>query len=156
MMPACILIYNPDIRKNKREKKPNIQWIFQPTGKYYSGTATYSRDFTVGEERLSSEVEAFVSFEDVQEMAQVYVNGNDCGVVWVPPYRTRITPYLKKGKNTITVKVVNNWNNRIVGDARNGDKNPYTLTNAKTKFSKDTPLLSSGLMGKSQIRFFNK
>jgi len=123
---------------------------------YYSGTATYSRDFTVGEERLSSEVEAFVSFEDVQEMAQVYVNGNDCGVVWVPPYRTRITPYLKKGKNTITVKVVNNWNNRIVGDARNGDKNPYTLTNAKTKFSKDTPLLSSGLMGKSQIRFFNK
>lgn len=151
--------FNPNMGGPKSLKLDKlVSWsdLEEEGAKYYAGSANYSRDFTVNKESLSSEIEAFVTFDDVQEMAQVYVNGNDCGVVWLPPYTTRITPYLKVGTNTITVKVINTWNNRIVGDLRDGDKNPYTQTNAKIKFSKDTPLLPSGLMGKSQIRFFNK
>ncbi|MEX2565708.1 MAG: glycosyl hydrolase [Cyclobacteriaceae bacterium] len=123
---------------------------------FYSGTATYSKDFTLDEEMLSAGKEAFITFEDIQEMARVFVNGNDCGIVWLPPYTTRITPYLKAGKNAITIEVVNTWNNRIVGDVRNADNVSYTRTNAKIKFNKDSPLLPSGLMGKSQIIFINK
>jgi hypothetical protein len=124
--------------------------------RFYSGAATYTRDFMINKETLSSGKEAFVSFEDIQEMAQVFVNGNDCGVVWLPPYAARITPYLKEGKNTITVKVINTWNNRIVGDIRNPDKAPFTRTNARIRFNKNTPLLQSGLIGKAQIRFETK
>jgi hypothetical protein len=151
--------FDPDMGGPKALKLDKlVSWsdLEDEGAKFFSGTATYSREFVVNKEVLYSDTEAFVSFEDIQEMAQVYVNGNDCGVVWLPPYTTRITPYLKVGTNTITVKVINTWNNRIVGDLRDGDKNPYTQTNAKIKFSKDTPLLPSGLMGKSQIRFFNK
>ena len=124
--------------------------------RYYSGSAVYTRKFTLDKDALSSEVEAMVSFEDVQEMAQVFVNGNDCGTVWLPPYATRITPYLKKGINTITVKVINTWNNRSVGDVRNPDKISFTKTNAKIKFTKNSPLLKSGLLGKAEIRFVTK
>ncbi|NHE58198.1 glycosyl hydrolase [Cyclobacterium plantarum] len=123
---------------------------------FYSGTASYSREFTLDEEMVSPQKEAFITFEDIQEMARVFVNGNDCGIVWLPPYTTRITPFLKAGANTITVKVVNTWNNRIVGDVRNPDKISYTRTNANIKFNEDSPLLPSGLMGKSQIKFINK
>jgi len=119
--------------------------------KYYSGTATYSRDFTVAPELLTKGTLAYVQFEDIQEMAHVNINGNDCGIVWTPPYRVNITSWLKPGNNTITVQVVNTWNNRIVGDLKNPDKKQYTTTNIKYRFKADNPLLQSGLIGKATI-----
>jgi hypothetical protein len=124
--------------------------------KYYSGKATYTRDFSVKEEALSKNTEAFVIFDDIQEMARVFVNGNDCGIVWTPPYKANITSWLKPGNNTLKVEVINTWNNRIVGDLKNPDKKQYTKTNAKNKFRENTPLLKSGLMGKAEIVFLNK
>jgi len=121
--------------------------------KYYSGKATYTRDFTVNEEALTKGAEVYVVFEDIQEMARVSVNGNDCGIVWTPPYKANITPYLKSGKNTITVEVINTWNNRIVGDITNPAGEQYTQTNIKYKFKPDKPLLNSGLIGKAEIFF---
>jgi hypothetical protein len=121
--------------------------------KYYSGSATYEKDFSLDKDALTKGTEAFVVFEDIQEMAQVFVNGNDCGIVWTQPYKADITKYLKTGSNTITVKVINTWNNRIVGDIINPDKKQYTRTNIKYKFKANSPLLKSGLIGKAKIIF---
>ncbi len=123
--------------------------------RYYSGSASYSREFSVDAETLSKETEAYVAFEDIQEMARVYINGHDCGIVWTPPYTARITPYLKAGTNTISVQVINTWNNRIVGDVINPDGPAYAQTNIKYKFNEDSPLLNSGLVGKAEILFIN-
>jgi hypothetical protein len=123
--------------------------------RYYSGKASYSREFSLDEEALSGETEAFVVFGDIQEMARVMVNGKDCGIVWTPPYRARITPYLVAGTNRITVEVINTWNNRIVGDMRNPDEMPFTRTNAKIRFNENSPLLKSGLMGKAEVLIIN-
>ncbi|KAA9036116.1 hypothetical protein FW778_19710 [Ginsengibacter hankyongi] len=123
--------------------------------KYYSGTASYEKDFYVGKDALTKGTEAFVVFDDIQEMAQVFVNGQDCGIVWTPPYKADITKYLRAGSNHITVRVVNTWNNRIVGDLRNPDKKQYTRTNIKYKFKAESPLLKSGLIGTAKI-FFSK
>jgi hypothetical protein len=123
--------------------------------RFYSGKATYSKKFTLDKESLSENAEAYLVFENIQEMARVIVNGNDCGIVWLPPYKTRITPCLRSGTNEISVQVINTWNNRIVGDLRNPDKEPFTRTNAKVRFNKDSPLLESGLMGKAQIFFLH-
>jgi len=120
---------------------------------YYSGSASYSRDFSVSRETLSKRKEAYVIFEDIQEMARVSVNGNDCGIIWTPPYKANITQRLKEGTNNITVQVINNWNNRIVGDLKNPDEKEYAKTNAKRKFTKESPLLESGLIGKAEILF---
>lgn len=122
--------------------------------RYYSGKATYTREFTVDADALSERKEAFVVFENIQEMARVYINDNDCGIVWTPPYKANITPYLKAGTNQITVEVVNVWNNRIVGDLKNLDQKQYTNTNVKkSRFSANDPLLKSGLLGKAEIVF---
>ncbi|WP_373496478.1 glycosyl hydrolase [Aquiflexum sp.] len=122
--------------------------------KYYSGTATYTRDFTLEQSVLSNETEAFVVFEGVQNMARVFINGNDCGIVWTPPYRANITPYLKAGNNKIRVEVVNTWNNRIVGDLKNPNDTPYTNSNVKSsKFKANSPLLESGLLGQAEVIF---
>ena len=124
--------------------------------KYYSGTATYTREFTVEESLLSKEVDVYIAFEDIQEIARVSINRNDVGFIWTPPYSANITRHLQPGINQITVQVTNTWNNRIVGDLNNPNEVPYTNTNAKSKFTADGPLLKSGLIGKAKIFFSNK
>jgi hypothetical protein len=123
--------------------------------RYYSGKAIYNRSFSVKEASLSKTTEAYVVFQDIQEMARIYVNDQDCGIVWTPPYKANITPYLKAGKNSITVEVINTWNNRIVGDVKNPDGKQYTRTNIKYKFKGAKSLLKSGLMGKAEIFLTN-
>ena len=120
---------------------------------HYSGKAIYHREFDLSAGAWSGETEAFVVFEDIQEMARVYINRQDCGIVWTPPYQARITPYLKVGTNTIRVEVINTWNNRIVGDLRNPNQEPFTKTNAKVRFSEKSKLLKSGLIGEAKIIF---
>ena len=39
--------------------------------------------------------------------------GQYAGGVWTSPYSLNITPYVKPGKNTIEVEVINNWKNRL-------------------------------------------
>ncbi len=121
--------------------------------KYYSGTATYTREFAIEEDTLSEGTDVYLTFEDIQEMAEVFVNGEDCGIIWTPPFAANITKHLKPGSNKITVEVTNTWNNRIIGDLRNPEGRNYTKTNAKSKFEANGPLLKSGLMGKAEIRF---
>jgi hypothetical protein len=122
--------------------------------KYYSGSAMYEREFSITNEVLASGKQAFVLFGDVQEMVRVHVNGKDCGIIWTPPYKANITPYLKAGQNKITVQVINAWNNRIVGDL-NKPSEKYSNTNLNSKFKANGPLLKSGLMGKAEIQFLN-
>ncbi|MBA7524138.1 hypothetical protein ES705_16275 [subsurface metagenome] len=151
--------FNPEMggpESHKLEKLTSWSDIDNEGIRYYSGSASYSRDFSVDKETLSKGTEAFVVFEDIQEMARISVNGNDCGIVWIPPYKARITPYLEAGTNNITVEVINTWNNRIVGDIRNPDKKPFANTNAKIRFNQNSPLLKSGLMGKAVIVFTDK
>jgi hypothetical protein len=124
--------------------------------KYYSGSATYETDFTVSSDDISKGTEAFVAFDNIQEMAHVFINGKDCGILWTIPYEAEITKYLRAGSNHIAVQVINTWNNRIVGDVRNPDKKQYTKTNIKYKMKADSPLLQSGLTGKAKILFMKK
>jgi len=151
--------FNPDMggpESYQLEKLTSWSDIDNEGIKYYSGSASYSRDFSVDKETLSTGTEAFVAFENIQEMARVIVNGNDCGIVWTPPYKTNITPHLKAGTNTITVQVINTWNNRIVGDLIKPDQKPFTNTNAKIRFNENSPLLKSGLIGKAEILFVKR
>lgn len=120
--------------------------------KYYSGTAIYEKEFLVDQENLKKETKAYLFFEEIQEMIHVFVNDQDCGITWTPPFKTYITPFLKVGQNKITVQVVNTWNNRILGDLKSPSKK-YSNTNIKNRFKPDAPLLKSGLVGKAEIIF---
>ncbi len=151
--------FNPELGGPKSFRLDKlISWsdIEEKGVKYYSGSAIYTRNFIIKEEVLSKRTEAYVDFGEIQEMGRVFINGNDCGIIWTPPYKARITPYLKTGTNTITVQVINTWNNRIVGDLINPDGKAYTRTNIKNKFKKESPLLNSGLIGKAEIFFRNE
>ena len=52
----------------------------------------------------------------VGEVAQVRVNGIDCGLTWAPPYRVEVGPALRSGTNEIEITVFNTLTNAVAAD----------------------------------------
>ncbi len=82
--------------------------------KYYSGTATYQTTFQFPPTEQSSRT--FLDLGNVAVMAQVLLNGKDLGILWKPPFRVEVGEALKAGENTLELRVVNLWSNRLIGD----------------------------------------
>ena len=111
---------------------------------------------------------------NVEVMAKVILNGEDCGIVWKPPYRVDISKALKSGTNTLEIEVVNTWVNRLIGDEqlpldadwkgpetlfewpqwfKEGKKSPTGRVTFTTNrhYEKDSQLMPSGLLGPVMI-----
>ncbi len=122
--------------------------------KYYSGAAVYKKSFTWEAESLEGK-RYFLQLGSVKDVgiAEVKINGIDKGVVWTSPFRVEISGELQQGENTLEIKVVNSWNNRVAGDQTFPDKKPYTSTNINLKYDfrgrpmEKIPLEASGLLG---------
>ena len=87
-----------------------------PGVRYFSGTATYRRDFSVPQAMQGNRRRVYLDLGRVEVVAQVLVNGRDLGTVWKPPYRVDVTDALKNGRNALEVRVANLWGNRLIGD----------------------------------------
>jgi len=83
---------------------------------------------------------------DLSHMAEVKLSGKSLGVLWCKPFRVEITKAVRPGDNVLEIEVVNNWTNRLVGDAALPPEKRRTRINI-TKVKKDTPLATSGLLG---------
>jgi hypothetical protein len=138
--------------------------------KFFSGIATYTKAFewdetgklpAGGEGRArwkraipgitAGRAEAWLDLGDVQVMAQVKLNGHDLGILWKPPFRVNVTGALKRGANTVEIRVASLWPNRMIGDAGLPEKSRVSWSSWQP-FTKDTPLLKSGLLGPVTIQ----
>jgi len=130
--------------------------------KYYSGTAFYRQKFDLPE---NYNKRIYIDLGKVKNMARVRINGKEVGTLWTSPWRLDITKFAKQKGNTLEIEVVNLWPNRLIGDeqlpndgiqrgqwpewlikgeARTSGR--YTFTTYR-HFTKDSPLLESGLIG---------
>jgi hypothetical protein len=117
--------------------------------KYFSGVATYTKKIDVPASALTSGARIELDLGKVHEMAEVAVNGKPEGIAWKPPYRVDITDAVKIGENTLSIKVVNLWPNRLIGDQQPGMKKVAFAPNSTYKAN--DPLLPSGLIGPVEI-----
>ena len=124
-----------------------------PGVRYFSGTATYTKNFTLPQLPPADKAAVFLNLGEVREVATVTVNGKNAGILWKQPYRVEVGPFLKSGENHLEIAVTNLWNNRIVGDFRLKPEHPVTRTNVKSKFSAKSPLLPSGLVGPVKLEY---
>ena len=82
--------------------------------RHFSGTARYRTSFALdavkGDRLLMlGHVEGGV--------AEVFVNGVGCGVVWCAPWYAKVpAAALRAGVNDLEVRVTNTWRNRLIGD----------------------------------------
>jgi hypothetical protein len=114
--------------------------------KYFSGTATYTRDVQAPPDWFRPGARIVLDLGAVKEIAEIAVNGKPVGgILWKPPFRADVTDALHPGSNRIEVKVTNLWPNRLIGDRQPGAKT-YTFTDY-WPYQKDAKLLDSGLLG---------
>jgi hypothetical protein len=95
-----------------------ISWTDHPNPgvKYFSGMATYRRQFEVPMGMLAHDRRFYLDLGRVCVLAQANLNGRDLGILWKPPFHANITNILRAGANELVVSVVNLWPNRLIGD----------------------------------------
>ena len=118
--------------------------------KYFSGTATYTRNFEAPGSWFNGTEEIWIDLGEVQNIAEVTLNGKSLGIVWKKPFRVNLSSALLEGNNELRINVINLWVNRIIGDLQPGEKNPVTYTSQQF-YQADSPLLKSGLSGPVEI-----
>lgn len=112
---------------------------------------------------------------EVKNLAGVRLNGHDLGVLWTAPWRVNVGPAIRSKGNVLEISVANLWRNRLVGDERlrqdaefaeggnilrwpewlvKGEPRPTSGRHSFATwrhFTRDSPLLPSGLMGPVRI-----
>ncbi|MCK4855839.1 MAG: hypothetical protein KAT31_16280, partial [Bacteroidales bacterium] len=127
--------------------------------KYFSGIATYNKKFDIPREYIDDELIISIDLGKVREVVEIYLNGENMGILWKPPYQKDITWAARAGENTLTLEVANTWSNRLTGDGLLPEGERYTKTNItgpnllENTLWKDAPLLESGLTGPVSIQF---
>jgi len=153
-----------------------VDWSLrsEPGIKYYSGKATYRKTFDLPAVRKGDRL--WLDLGAVDVLARVRLNGADLGVVWCDPWRVDISRDAKPAGNALEIEVANLWPNRLIGDEReppdaeyaNGGnlvRWPAWILNRTPRpspgrrafatwrhFTKDSPLLPSGLLGPVTLR----
>ena len=123
---------------------------------YYSGIGIYTKEFEF-HRKLNDKERIYLDLGDLDELADIVLNGQSLGIVWSKPYRVDVTESIKMGKNTLDVSVANTWSNRLTGDAITGEQYTNTnITNANKNLTpwSDLPLKKSGLYGPVQLEIF--
>ena len=112
----------------------------------------------------------------MKNIARVRLNGRDLGIVWCDPWSVDVTAALRPNDNLLEIQVANLWPNRLIGDEQEPADAEYgkggnlvrwpewlikkeprpssarlTFTTWK-HFTRDSPLLPSGLLGPVSIR----
>lgn len=120
--------------------------------KYFSGTATYRKTFNASKSWFKNDAKLLLALGEVNDLAEVIVNGKTVEIAWKPPFEIDVTAALKKGKNQLEIKVTNGWTNRIIGDhAGPTDKNVLPGSSAIRFFGPPPPLVESGLLGPVRV-----
>lgn len=140
--------YNGPYHPIKTKKLFDWSISDQDSIKYYSGTAHYTKLFTWNKDLTN---DLWLSFEEINNMAEVILNGKACGVVWTHPYRINISEALQEGENILELKVSNTWANRLIGDQKLPEDERLTWTTAPYRLQ-GNQLLKAGVLGSITIQ----
>lgn len=111
--------------------------------KYYSGTVVYTRNFSF-KGNLNEKI--WIDLGEFSSIAEVKINGIDCGTLWTAPHRLEISKAIKRGENEIIIEVTNTWANRLIGDSKLPENKRLTKTTAPFRLE-GKPLNPAGLLG---------
>jgi len=180
---AWDVVFQPKLDKPFNRKFATlVDWSKQKDEalKYFSGTARYGKTIRITSGDIGRNKRILLDLGELHDIAELEINGQKVGVLWAPPYKTDITPYMKVGTNKLVVLITNNWANRLIGDEQypadfewGSDRNeegramkafpewflknqPRPSTGRKTfnlwyYYRQDSPLHPAGLLGPVQL-----
>lgn len=164
-MPSPVAVAGPwqialDRPAGKVEKKLATLGFWsdfdEPGLRHHSGLASYTAEFDAV---LETGIHWELDLGRVADLARVYVNGLDVGVIWIPGTFLDVTAALRPGRNEIRVEVANSWHNRMVADQNlpEAERESWLLMNSYSVIApilpaKDADFLDAGLLGPVVLR----
>lgn len=123
-----------------------VSWTTIPDDgiKYFSGTATYLKEFDAPASLLANGGRLELDLGQLRNVAEVTLNAKNLGVRWKPPFSYDVTGAVKPGKNKLVVKITNVWANRLAGDAKLPPEKRITHLAQKLPLGGE---LAAGLLG---------
>ena len=96
--------------------------------RFFSGIATYRKSIEIPES-LAKQDRLFLELGDLAEIAEVALNGNNLGRVWLPPYRVEIPGVAQAGPNQLEIRIANLWANCFIADSLRPEAERFTQSN---------------------------
>ena len=121
----------------------------EPAVRFYSGHVRYSTTLHYHGKNVRDRI--VLDLGDVRDIAHVWLNGRDLGVVWIPPFTVDVDGCLREGENELVIEVVNTWHNALRGADLGMPPYDGIWTNAKYRTKGDS-LLPAGLLGPIVLR----
>lgn len=115
-------------------------WTNNDQLKNFSGRGQYTTTFFVPDSLIGADHRIVLDLGDVEDVAEVSINGSSLPALILRPYRADVTQLLHLGDNTIQITVVNTLYNALSAKGEDLNYSPETT---------NTPngLMSSGLIG---------
>jgi hypothetical protein len=120
-----------------------------PGVRYFSGAGTYTKTIDAPHEWFTNGADVWIDLGDVKNLAEVALNGRALATVWHAPYRVDLRSAIKEGPNQLSIKVINAWVNRLIGDEQPNSAK-FTFADIRP-YKASSPLLASGLLGPVKI-----
>lgn len=90
-------------------------WTDDPATRHFSGTGRYTITFDLPSDYVSSDLELEISVGDVGNVADLELNGQHVGVIWMREQTLPVSKAVKRGRNTLKIDVTNTLINRVAG-----------------------------------------
>ncbi len=104
---------------HQRQSTGLFDWSKDPAFRYAAGPGVYRTHFTL--DRPAGALRYVLEVGLVPGSVRLQVNGHDAGSASLPPGRTDITPFVKPGRNDLTIVYTPPPRNGFVGKALAGD-----------------------------------
>ena len=116
----------------------------------FSGTAVYRTKVALPLGATKSDI--VLNLGQVEELCEVIVNGQSCGVAWCEPYEVKVPRSLIADASAVDleIRVVNSWHNRLLVDQQRPESERKTFTVRPPKA--DAKPVPSGLLGPLSLR----
>ena len=143
-----------------------VSWTEGPETRHFSGTGVYTTTFELPANYVQDGIRLYLDLGDVGNLAEVLLNGQPAGVVWMRGQQIEISGQVRQGENQLEARVTNTLINRVaglkefppvpeelrerLGRGLHDDRSPaYNLLGY-------SPLPRSGLLGPVEIRPYKR
>lgn len=90
-----------------------FSWTNKPETRHFSGTGRYEISFQLPAEYMKNDLRLLLNLGKIGNVAEIILNDQNVGVVWMRGQTTDVTKELKEGENKLIVLVTNTLINRI-------------------------------------------
>lgn len=90
-----------------------VSWIDDPATRNFSGTGRYEINFQMPAEYIKKDIKLMLDLGKVGNVAEVILNDQNIGTVWMRGQKQDVTKAVKEGENKLVVLVTNTLINRI-------------------------------------------